>query len=135
MRAWNADPKHSNPVQFLGLDMQITTVAHATVAAFLARVAPDAAPALLAPIEGLGDWRAATLIAGLSDDERRRVTGGLAAIANALDAVRNAWARTSIADELDDVRHDLTILEQATARYSPGGAVFNVRDRAMATNI
>jgi erythromycin esterase len=138
MRAWNSDPRHPHKVQFLGFDMQTSTVAYASLAAFLGKLAPDAAPSLLAPIEVLGGGGASAALAKPTAEEQKRVTEGLAAIANAFDAGRKAWARKATAAELDEVRHDLTILEQATEMYmanGAGGSSFNVRDRSMAANI
>jgi hypothetical protein len=89
---------------------------------------------------GRSPW--GTMIASVPADRVRgkhlvlRITDGLAALAKALDAGRTTWARTPAGAALDDVRHDLTILEQATELYLGGAANgFNVRDRAMAANI
>ncbi len=138
MRAWNADPRHPHKVQFLGFDMQTSKVAYASVETFLGKVVPDAAPGLLAPIEVLSRDVASAALATLTTDEQKRITEGLAAIAKAFDAGRKTWTRKATAPELDDVRHDLTILEQATEMYlagGSGGSGFNVRDRSMAANI
>jgi erythromycin esterase len=137
MRAWNADPRHRNKVQFLGFDMQTSKFAHASVAAYLAKVAPDAAPGLLAPIEALASSGSSTAIGKMTADQRKVVTDGLAAIAKAFDGQRKAWAQKTSAAELDEMRHDLTILEQATAMYAPatGTTPFHVRDKAMADNV
>jgi erythromycin esterase len=142
MRAWNTDPAHRKKVQFLGFDMQTSKVAYATVAAYLTRVAPDAAPGLLAPIEVLGNQLARPEVIRLSDDDRKRLIDGLAAIAKLFDTRRKPGSKQTSPAEFDDARHDVTILEQATALYladaaratgGPNG--FNVRDRSMAANI
>jgi erythromycin esterase len=136
MRAWNADPRHPHKVQFLGFDMQTSKVAYANVAAFLNKVLPDTAPDLLAPIDVLGREDASAAIGRSTEEKQKRITEGLAAIAKAFETGHDVWARTATGAALDDVRHDLTILEQAsemyTARESSG---LNVRGRSMATNI
>jgi erythromycin esterase len=138
MRAWNADPKHARKVQFLGYDMQVPKVAYESLAAYLTKVAPDVAPGLLTPIEVLGHDGASSALAKLADDDRKHLGDGLAAIGKAFDTNRKAWAQKSTTAELDEMRHDLTILEQATELYSAasaGTSGFAIRDRSMAANI
>jgi len=140
MRAWNADPAHRKKVQFLGFDMQTSRVAHAAVAAYLTRVAPDAAPGLLAPLEPLSAPTASAAVGKLGDDDRKRLGDGIAAVIAAFDSHRKAWAKQTSTAELDEARHDAVILQQATEMYlasAPGGRGngFDVRDRSMAANI
>ena len=130
MRAWNADATHTRKVQFTGFDMQATKVAHANVAAFVERAAPDRAQALLAPIAMLGDTQSAERVAKATPDQRKAITAGLSALVTAFDKNRKVWARP----DFDDVRHDLTILEQAAAMYMEKSS-FDARDRAMAANV
>ncbi len=40
MRAWNANPEHHNKIQFTGFDMQMSSIAYTSVAAYLTKVAP-----------------------------------------------------------------------------------------------
>jgi erythromycin esterase len=141
MRAWNADPAHARKVQFTGFDMQTSAVAHATVAAFLQRVAPDRAAAWLAPVAALADRRAAAVVGRTTPEERARLTAGVAALAAAFDANRKAWtaaagAAAYSAAAYSDARHDVTILGQTAALYtaSPNDG-FDVRDRSMADNV
>lgn len=139
MRAWNADPKHPHKVQFLGFDMQTATVAHASVAAYLAKVTPEASASLLPPIEVLANRAAPSTVGKLSGDERKRLTDALSAIARAFDTNRKTWLGKSSVAELDEMRHDLTILQQATEMYtadtSNSMSGFGIRDRSMAANI
>ncbi len=139
MRAWNADPAHAQKVQFTGFDMQTTAVAHASVAAFVEKVAPAEAKALLAPIAVLGEQRAMAAVGKATPEERGKLTAGLAALARAFDGHRPAWtAAGGGAAAYADARHDLTILEQATAMYAAAGrgsTGFDARDRAMADNV
>jgi erythromycin esterase len=136
MRAWNADPSHARKVQFTGFDMQATPVAHASVAAFLERVAPDQAKAWLAPLAPLADPLVGRRVAAASPDERGKLIAGLAALAGAFDQHRNTWAAAAGAAAFADARHDLTILQQATAMYAAKGqGVADARDRAMADNV
>ena len=55
MRAWNADPKHTKKVQFVGVDMQTTNVAAANVVAFLKQVVPAEAEQFAKPLAILGN--------------------------------------------------------------------------------
>ncbi|HSK04219.1 MAG TPA: erythromycin esterase family protein [Kofleriaceae bacterium] len=139
MRAWNADPAHAQKVQFTGFDMQVPVVAHASVTAFLERVAPAEAGALLAPIAPLAEMRARAVVGKATPDERGKLTAGLAALARAFDGNRKAWAAAGGgAAAYVDARHDLTILEQAIAMYvaeGRGSSGFDARDRAMADNV
>ncbi len=139
MRAWNADPAHGSKVQFTGFDMQTSTVAHASVTAFLEKVAPAEAAALLAPLAPLAGMRAMAAVGKATPDERGKLTAGLAALAGAFDRNRKAWtAAGGGAAAYADARHDLTILEQATAMYTADGqgtGGFDARDRAMADNV
>jgi len=136
MRAWNADPAHARKVQFTGFDVQATPVAHATVAAFVERVAPDQAKAWLAPLAPLAGPGAQELVAKASPEERGKLTAGLAALAGAFDQRRNTWAAAAGAAAFADARHDLTILQQATAMYAAKGhGTADARDRAMADNV
>jgi erythromycin esterase len=134
MRAWNVDPAHKQKVQFTGNDMQTSHVAHASVAAFVEKLAPAEAKAWLPPIAVLGERRSAAAVAKLSPDERAKLTAGLAALAAAFDKQRKAWTAATSAAAYADARHDLTILEQAAALYAAGPQGFDVRDRAMADN-
>ena len=138
MRAWNADPTHAKKVQFLGFDMQTSNVAHDRVASYLGRVAPAAAASLLTPIGAVGTSASASVIGKQTPDERKHLTDGLTAIAKAFDTSRKAWAQQTSPAELDEVRHDVTILQQATEMYAAAAAGtggFNVRDTSMAANI
>jgi erythromycin esterase len=110
------------------------------VAALLEKVAPDQAKAYLAPIAVLGERRAMTAVGKATPEERAKLTAGLAALVSAFDNNRKAWAAAAGAGAYTDARHDLTILEQATAMYTADGAQggvggFDARDRAMADNI
>ena len=137
MRAWNADPAHAQKVQFTGYDMQTATVAHATVAAFLTKVAPDQAAALLAPIAVLGEARESPSVGKLPPAEQGKLVAGLAAAGKAFDGSRKVWTAAAGAAAYADARHDLRILEQATQMFiaGPNSESFNIRDRAMAENI
>jgi erythromycin esterase len=139
MRAWNADPAHAQKVQFTGFDMQVPVVAHASVKAFVEQVAPAEAAALLAPLAPLAEMRARAEVARASPEARGKLTAGLAALARAFDGHRKAWtAAGGGAAAYADARHDLTILEQATAMYAAegrGSSGFDARDRAMADNV
>lgn len=137
MRAWNADPAHAQKVQFTGFDMQTSKVAYETVAAFLGKVAPEQAKALLAPIEVLGRADSMGAVGRAPAEERAKLTAGLAALAGAFDGSRKAWtAAGGGAAAYAEARHDLTILEQATRMYvASGTGVFDARDLAMADNV
>jgi len=138
MRAWNADPTHAKKIQFLGFDMQTSKVAYDTVAAYLNKVSPDAATGWLAPIGAVATAGSASVVGKQTPDERKHLTDGLAAIAKAFDTSRKTWAQQTSPAELDEVRHDVTILQQATELYAAnatGMNGFNVRDTSMAANI
>jgi erythromycin esterase len=137
MRAWNADPAHAQKVHFAGFDMQVTPVAHATVAALVGKVAPPAeATGWLAPLAALASPRAQLLVEQASPEERGKLAAGLAALARAFDANRKAWTAAAGAAAYADARHDLTILEQAFAMYIANGVqVLEARDLAMADNV
>jgi hypothetical protein len=77
MRAWNVEHPQQT-VQFAGFDMQTSKVAFESVAAFVKD------PALLAPIEVLGEPRARDLVAKLAPAERTALLDGLSALAPAL---------------------------------------------------
>jgi erythromycin esterase len=139
MRAWNADPAHAQKVQFTGFDMQASMVAHASVTAFVEKVAPAQARALLAPLAPLAELRARAMISKTTPAERGKLTAALAALARAFDGNRDAWtAAGGGAAAYAAARQDLTILEQAVAMYAAegqGSSGFNARDRAMADNV
>ena len=140
MRAWNADPAHPRKVQFAGFDMLTSRVAYASVARFLARVAPDAGPGLLAPIAALaGEMAVASAaVAALTDDGVHQLRGGLTALAQAFDAHRAAWASAAGGAVFDEVRHDAEILAQAGQRYidaRAGKGDGELRSRSMAANL
>jgi erythromycin esterase len=137
IRAWNADPHHAKKVQFVGFDMQASRIAHATVAAFLRRVEPEAAAALLAPIDVFGREDSSAAIARRTTDNQKQLTDRLAAIEKQFDAARETWAHKASSAEIEEVRHDLTILQQAAELSIAGnvGTGFDVRERSMAANI
>lgn len=135
MRAWNADPRHPRKVRFVGFDMQTTTVAYATVAAFVRARTPADADALLAPLAPYG--------------ARGRPPEGAAleAIGNGLSALSARFAGDAAAWRSADpagyvlARQDLRVLEQAHAMHraegtgSNGMGGYDARDRAMADNV
>jgi erythromycin esterase len=136
MRAWNADPAHPRKVLFTGFDMQMSHVAHASVAAFVEQVAPAEAKAHLAPLALLAGERAPEAVGKATPEERAKLTAGLAALARVFDQHRKAWTAAAGAAAYADARHDLTILEQAFAMYAAEGQqVYDARDRAMAANV
>ncbi|HWO26724.1 MAG TPA: erythromycin esterase family protein [Kofleriaceae bacterium] len=136
MRAWNADPAHPQKVSFTGFDMQVTSVAHATVAALLEKVAPAAAAGWLAPLAVLASPHAQSLVGKASPAERDVLAAGLAALARAFDGNRKAWSAAAGAAAYADARHDLTILEQAFTMFTtPGPPAYEARDLAMADNV
>ena len=91
MRAWNADPAHRRKVKFTGFDMQTATVAQKNVAAYVRRVAPDRADALLAPTTRLGVDDSPRQRAGA----RQRINDGLAALARDFAAHAPAWRKAT----------------------------------------
>jgi erythromycin esterase len=118
--------------------MQVTPVAHRHVAAYLARVAPAQADALMAPLAVLGQQGAGGVpYLDLPKERREAVRAGLAAAAGAFAAGEQAWVKASSRAEFDEMRHDLTVLEQAVAMYDveEQGGGYDARDRAMADNV
>jgi erythromycin esterase len=132
MRAWNADAAHKAKVSFVGFDMQTAKVAHASVAAFLGKVTPADADALLAPIAALPGSGGAQTTA----DDRAKLAAGLAALGAAFDAHAKAWTAASSATAFADARHDVTILEEFLRLIAADeDGSFAVRDQAMADNL
>jgi erythromycin esterase len=122
-------------VQFAGNDMQTAIVAYKNVAAYLGRVAAGRAQELIAPIQPLSKDSAMEAIPKLDAAAKKQLVDGLAALAKAFDADRKAWVAASTAGEFADLRHDVTILQQATRLYMAAGAGFDERDKDMAENM
>ena len=131
MRAWNADAKNTKKVQFVGFDMQTSDVAHANVAAFVERIAPES-KALLAPIAPLGEQTAIRVVPAADAAARKTIADGLAALSAAFTTNAKAWAKDAA---FVDARHDLRILEQAFAMYTSAKGGYEERDLAMAENV
>ncbi|MCB9571311.1 MAG: erythromycin esterase family protein [Kofleriaceae bacterium] len=135
MRTWNDDPSHQQKVQFVGFDMQTTTVAYASVAAYLREVAPTEADALLAPIVALAGQDASQQVAGATPEARVAIDAGLKALEARFATRAKRWRKATSKQALADARHDLTILRQAFGMYGVKSGGFDARDRAMADNI
>jgi erythromycin esterase len=138
MKAWNADAKHKNKVQFVGIDMQFTMVAEKNVAAFLAKVAPDNAAALTEPIAALAADGSYQAMSTGTPEARAAVNAGLEAIAKAFDGNTKAWTKATSATEYADARHDVTVMQQAMRMYGADAVFsdgFDIRDESMAANL
>lgn len=135
MRAWNADPKHTKKVRFYGDDMQTATVAHANVVAFLRRVAPAEADALVAPLAILGTDRTGQAFAAKPAADAQVVLDAVAALTGRFDRERTRWSKAAGKDAYLDAREDVRVLAQAAALFRAGNKSFDARDLAMADNV
>jgi erythromycin esterase len=138
IRAWNADPAHAaRKVRFAGFDMQSADAGYRAVAAYLARVAPGDAAALLAPIERLGHEVGAVAVASRPEAEQRAIIAGVDVLAARFAAERKAWTKATSAAEYARARQDVENLRQAVAQYTAriaGASGPALRDAAMAEN-
>ena len=135
MRAWNADPKHRKKVQFVGFDMQVTKVAHASVVAFLREVVPAEADALIAVLEPFAERDRPVPGAKLGPDEQARAMAQLADLQRRFDRDAVRWAKIAGKDAVADARDDLRVVAQAATMLLAGDGAFDARDRAMADNV
>lgn len=120
LRMWNADPRHKRKVQFIGIDMQYTKVAAASVATYVMRVAPDEAERLLAGLQGD------------ADGPRRLAVPALVA---RFEQMAKAWTKVTGKVAYAEARQDLRVLEQEAAMEQAAGGGYAERDRAMADNL
>ncbi len=120
MKAWNADPRHKPKVQFVGIDMQYTEAARASVAAYVQRVAPQ---------------EAAQLVAGLQADKEEAQRAAVPALVARFDQMAKRWAKVSGKGAYDQARQDLRVLEQEAANHRSSSDRYDVRDLAMADNL
>src|SRR5262249_49596341 len=77
------------------------------------------------------------LVQKQSADERAAVSAGLAAIAKAFDTNKKAWSSAAGATRFADIRHDVTVLEQAFLYATKQGdrSMYDIRDESMAANV
>ena len=134
MRSWNADPKHAQKLQFIGVDMQTTTIAMANVVAFLKRVAPAEAEPLTAPIAILGKESGESELQAASASAKAAVEQALTALHDRFEKSRVAWSKLAGANAFLDARDDLRVIAQAAAMYTSNNS-FEARDVAMADNV
>lgn len=134
MRSWNADPKHKQKLQFVGVDMQTTTVAMANVTAFLKQVAPAEADALTAPIAILGKESGENELTAASASTKAAVQQALTALHDRFERSRVAWSKLAGADAFLDARDDVRVIAQAAAMYTSNNSS-DARDVAMADNV
>ncbi len=120
MRAWNADPSHKHKVQFVGIDMQFTKVAAASVAAYVQRVAPD---------------EAAQLVAGLQAEQEGAQRAAVPALVTRFEQMAKRWSKVSGKVAYDEARQDLRVLEQEVAMTRSNEGGYAERDLAMADNL
>jgi erythromycin esterase len=134
MRQWNADPAHHHKVHFVGIDMQESKVAFASVLAYLGQVGADVAVATAFDVLGRDD--AMQVVAQLAPDARAKLAAALAKAAELFDENRASWSGKHTDVAFADARHDVTVLQQATAMYAATGLEpYEIRDRSMADNI
>ena len=120
MKAWNADPRHKRKVQFVGIDMQYTEAARASVAAYVQRVAAQ---------------EAAQLVAGLQAEQEADQRAAVPALVARFDQMAKRWAKISGKGAYDLARQDLRVLEQEAALHRSSTDRYDVRDLAMADNL
>jgi erythromycin esterase len=135
MRAWNADPAHKKKLQFAGDDMQVSVVAHASVRAFLDKVAPSEAAALMAPLAPFDDQMIEQTFSSRPAEQQQAVVAAVAALAKRFDRSRAAWSKVAGKEPYLDARDDLRLLAQLAAKASQPDKSFELRDRAMADNV
>ncbi len=120
MRAWNADPHHKRKVQFVGVDMQYTEAAAASVVAYVQRVAPA---------------EAAQVATALQAEQASMRRAALPTLAARFTQMAKRWSKATGRAAYDEARQDLRVLEQEAAKASAGGIGGAERDRAMADNV
>ncbi|MCH9686751.1 MAG: erythromycin esterase family protein [Deltaproteobacteria bacterium] len=132
MRRYNQT--HDHPLQFVGVDAQISDVAARNVVAFLERVDPDAPGRDAVALLGQPwNWEA---YQELPDDGRAAIDRGLEQLTAQFERQREAWSAATSADEWADASEDLTVVRQVMrVQRAPGMESFAARDRAMADNV
>lgn len=126
MRRYNEDPRHTRKVSFYGIDMQYTARPARVVLEYLEHVDPPAAAA------------AAAVLGPLTDPYLPRdpaLLGPVRELAAAFDRRAPDYGARRSAEELDQVRRHLHVIEQALAMNAAGGRASIVRDSAMAANL
>jgi erythromycin esterase len=133
MRTYNADPAHTQKVQFLGFDMQTARVAISNVDAYLEDVDPHerlTAELALAPLSNERNERE---YARRPSKVQAETAEGIKALLNFFDQHKHSYVVASSEKKWALARHNLEIIKQAAELYSsraPG-----VRDRYMAENV
>jgi erythromycin esterase len=139
MRAYNADGKHKQKVQFLGIDMQFTHVAWPNVVAYLQKVDPEYAKSLPESLKVFAEKTSTQAWAALPDDVRTSNRAALDAVVARLDANRKPYSKKSSLETWRFAREDARVVAQAARLFEAsrgrGQASFNARDEAMAENV
>ncbi len=139
MRAYNMDPAHDAPVQFMGFDMQIARVALTNVRTFFAEYDSafiDTLPARLTPFafDGAEGWK------NLDPAKRSKLRTTAGAIVARLDTERTRYSKMAGAAAWRAAREDARVIAQAAAKWDAQNdqgftSGFNIRDAAMAENV
>lgn len=135
MRTYNLDPKHAHKVQFMGFDMQTTSVAWPNVVAYLQKVDPTYAATLPAKMSGFADSSIGMTWRSLVADDRKVMRDGADAVVARLDAQRSAYTARSSAKDWRFAREDARVVAQAANMFEGGNGGSPVRDAAMAENV
>jgi erythromycin esterase len=136
MRAYNQNPKHKTKVQFVGIDMQETTLATTNLLAYLDKVDAAYRRTLPASISTLATGDTYSAWPKRPEPERASLRAAAAAIVTQLDRERGPYVKRSSAAAWRLAREDAGQLAQALEFYDARQFRSTlVRDRAMAENI
>lgn len=130
MRRYNTAPGRSRKITFRGFDMQWSAAAAKIASDYLAKVAPDRAPAL-APLLEL-DFQARW--AELPVEAKARLTTELVALRDLLRSRKDELVAKTGEEPWANAEHALAVLVQGDHWLRTGRNV-PVRDRAMADNV
>jgi erythromycin esterase len=135
MRRWNEDPKHKK-VKFYGFDMQSAPRPVKVVLEYVARVAPQEATALTAPLLPLRRAIDAEASASWPTDDKQRVTQAASALLERFDSARAEWSARSSPDEWAVARQHARILVQFLREWlADPSSQGELRDEAGAENV
>ncbi|HWB77416.1 MAG TPA: erythromycin esterase family protein, partial [Nannocystaceae bacterium] len=122
MRAYNADPAHTEKLRFYGFDMQYAPVAMARVLDYLRRVDSHAVKGTAAKVAPLLDAFALDQLHAQTQPDWRRRVAAVASLAKRFDAQRIPWIARTDVTSFETARQDLRVVEQWLSLFQPGPA-------------
>lgn len=133
MRAYNADPRNTRKVQFLGFDMQNPPASLKRLVRYLETVDADAAPSITSSLAPLAK-QAATAFA--KRNVQQMLAPALEEVETLLATNRERYVAKTSEEEWASALHEVDLLRQgARFRSTPIAARSAARDAAMAENV